>query len=109
LTESIKSAIMSTMSKSPIKNRLVPFKILSCILYGRFTWIEKRTESETLLLSLGPMARSFRITSSRLRDQLEWLRENNYLESLALKYGCAEVRPKVPPNLFTTEGAENGR
>lgn len=82
------------MPKRPIKNRLIPYKILVLLEHGQFTWLTR--EPNQLRLRLGPMSRSLRISSSRLREQLDWLLSNRYLTSLSVKYGEAVVSVRPP-------------
>lgn len=91
------------MPKKPIKNRLIPYKILALLLYGSYTWLS-RNDDNSLTLRLGPMSRFLRVSSSRLREQLDWLSANRYLASLAVKYGEAVVTIRSP--LVSPAGGE---
>jgi hypothetical protein len=86
-----------TMPTRPIKNRLVPYKIMVCLLYGEYTWLSRASDDpSSLSLRLGPMSRFLRVSSSRLREHLDWLSTRRYLASLSVKYGEAVVTIRPP-------------
>lgn len=84
------------MPKKPIKNRLIPYKIIVLLLYGSYTWLIRDDYDGTITLRLGPMSRFLRVSSSRLREQLDWLFVNRYIASLSVKYGEAVVTIRPP-------------
>jgi hypothetical protein len=84
------------MPKKPIKNRLIPYKVLVLLLYGQYTWLVRNPSDGSIMLRLGPMSRFLRVSSSRLREQLDWLFLNRYFASLSVKYGEAVVTIRSP-------------
>lgn len=85
------------MPAKPLRNRLIPYKLLVIMLYGQFPFISRNEESVTLYL--GPLSRHLRISSSRLRDQIDWLLTNRYLSSVAMSRGVAVVDLRLPVGL----------
>jgi hypothetical protein len=83
--------------EGPRQRRLIPFKVLTVLLYGQFDCI-KWTSSESVTLKLGPLSRLLGIPNYRLRDYLRWLESNFYLSDLTFTYGVANC--KVAPPIF---------
>jgi len=86
------------------KNRLLPYKILSLLLYGKYLWAELQPDG-TLKVGLGPLARYVRTTPGRVKEQLEWLSERNYLDGVNFDHGLAYVALRPPPNFLVSEEA----
>jgi len=85
------------MPAKPLRNRLIPYKLLIILLYGEFPFISRNEGSITLYL--GPLSRHLRVSSSRLRDQIDWLLINRYFSSVAMSRGVAVVDLKLPVGL----------
>jgi hypothetical protein len=82
------------MPAKPVRNRLIPYKLLVLLLYGKQPFIHR--EFHKITLQLGPLSRHLRVSSSRLRDQIDWLLSNSYLSSVAMSRGVAEVTLTPP-------------
>lgn len=67
-------------------------------MFGDYPWLQSKTRG-LLSLSLGDMARDMRVSRSRLREQLEWLAEWNYVTELTFQGRSASLRLSTPPNL----------
>ena len=85
------------MPAKPLRNRLIPYKLLILMLYGEHHFINRSGPSVTL--NLGPLSRHLRVSSSRLRDQLDWLLTNRYFSSVAMSRGVALVDLRLPAGL----------
>ena len=82
--------------KSP-RSRLLPYKILSLLLFGKYLWLELQPNG-TWKVGLGPLSRYVRTTPMRVKEQLEWLVSRNYLEAVTFEHGLAFVTMRSPPN-----------
>lgn len=82
------------MPAKPVRNRLIPYKLLVLLLYGKQPFLHR--EGPTITLQLGPLSRHLRVSSSRLRDQLDWLFLNHYFSSVVMSRGVAEVTLTPP-------------
>ena len=87
------------MPARPLRNRLIPYKLLAICLYSKSITLLKR-DRLGIELRLGPLSRHLRVSSSRLRDQLQWLLANGYFSQLALSRGVAVVTVQPPIGLF---------
>ena len=87
----------------PYRNRTVPHKILSAIMYGNLSCI-KLVEYGRVKLDSGPLARSLCISNSRLIEAIEWLKATEIFEKVDYPLrGTIIVSLKVP-NIFNPEG-----
>lgn len=82
------------MPSKPVRNRLIPYKLLVLALYGDYPFISR--DETSIILYLGPLSRHLRISSSRLRDQIDWLLTNRYFSSVAMSRGVAIVDLRLP-------------
>jgi hypothetical protein len=83
----------------PFRSRLIPFKLLSLLLYAQDgVWMQTAEDGQTSdrILRLGPTARLLRVSSARLRDHLEWLLDSGFFISLELEHGRARIRLAPP-------------
>lgn len=82
---------------SPIRQRYLADRVLLTLLYRPASEEDgiHRLQDGSVLLKMGPVARLFRLNSSRLYDQLTFLHSTGYLDVLDLryKYGQVRVRP----------------
>lgn len=96
------------MSARPIRNRLIPYKILVHLLYGRHGWLSRLPDGR-IEVRTGPMSRSLRVTSSRLGEQLEWLKAIGLLSSIDTPSSGRRIIEVSRPDLdFATMGPEEG-
>lgn len=65
----------------PYRQRLIPYKLLVQLLYGKHPWIERLPDG-SLRVQTGPLRRYLRISAGRVLEQFEWLRDNQFLTSL---------------------------
>ena len=65
------------------KKRLVPYKVLVYMLYADKPYIE-RYGPGIVDIEAGPMARDLRLSIGRFRDCLEWLEQNQLVDSVCL-------------------------
>ncbi len=89
------------MAAHPFRNRLIPFKLLSLMLYSsNASWMQTAEDGQPSdrILMLGPTARLLRVSSARLRDHLEWLLDSGFLMSLELEHGKARLK-LAPPRI----------
>lgn len=91
--------------RRPQRLRLAPFKILSLLLYGEYSWLQPEAGG-LLHVQLSEMARDMRISRDRIRDHLMWLAEHNYVREVEFTHGRATIRLEVPPVLDNVLGAE---
>jgi hypothetical protein len=91
------------MPAKPLRNRLIPYKLLILMLYGDHHFVSRTGLS--VILYLGPLSRHLRISSSRLRDQIDWLLTNRYLSSVAMSRGVAIVDLRLPAGLSPAGGS----
>lgn len=69
------------MASKPIKTRLVPFRLLTLLLYGSPYWLTRPVDG-AVVVRLGPLARTLRVSSSRLKGAFLWLYEADFLHAL---------------------------
>jgi hypothetical protein len=80
------------------KTATQPYKVMIFLLYSDLPYIVRRSPTQ-LLVKVGPLARRLRVSNARLFGYFEFLRDNNYLETLEVDRGLALVTIRVPPNL----------
>lgn len=104
------------MPSHVIKDRLVPYKILSYLLYSplsRSEWLERVSENEVRVFT-GEASRALRMKNTNLWDSLYWLEEQSLVISVKKekKRGTAIIRLKQPVNikvgLNNSRGFNNG-
>lgn len=89
--------------KSQLRRNFVPYKVLSLLLYGRFSWLQVELDG-SLLLGMGPLARLLKTDTTRIREYLTWLEQRNYLEKVELLPDAyAKVYVRFPPNFHKAE------
>ncbi len=91
--------------RRPNRLRLVPFKILSLLLYGDYPWLQLDAQG-LVVAKLGQMARSMRVSRDRLGEHLQWLVDHGYINELHLGRFEARIRLATPPALVDQLGAE---
>ena len=91
------------MPRSVYRNRLIPTKILAFLLYGQYPWLDRRAGG-LVQVKLGPLARTIRISSLRLRDALKHLQTIGILQDIQFTYGKALLRVSRP--LLSWEGVD---
>lgn len=79
------------MPRFPVRDRLIPYRILVFLLYGNASW-RVQLESGEQQLAIGPASRHFRITVARMRDQLQWLHAQGFLTTLETDRNAARFR-----------------
>ena len=82
----------------PRRMRLIPFKILGLLQFGRYSWLTPQPDG-SFKLSFSKMAQDMHVTQRTLKDHLEWLLKYEYLKELTYEFGGATVRLETPPNL----------
>ncbi len=87
---------------TPYKSRLLPYKILGLLLYGRYLWMEIQP-SGAWKVGLGPLSSILRVNPTRVREQLEWLVARNYINAVSFEHGYAYVDLRTPPNSDTAD------
>lgn len=92
------------MPKQVYKNRLVPAKLLLFILYGQYSWLDRRAGG-LVLARLGPLRRTVRVSSQRLRDAIRHLKEVGIFQSVEFSYGKARITVNKP--LVDWEGVQS--
>lgn len=73
------------MAVSPIKGKLLPFKILVTLLYGEFPWLTR--DGCIVEIETGPMARAMICSNSRLHEMLMYLQTVGHLRIHANPHG----------------------
>lgn len=72
------------------KNRLVPYKILTMLLWHEYSWAV--WESDTVVrIKSGPMARQMQLSNGKLRDHFDWLTVHGYFAEVSTDYGVALI------------------
>lgn len=89
---------------APIRQRYLAAKILVCLLYSggdSDAGLERLQDGSVLLRTAVAARKLFGLNSSRLRDQLLWLRANGYLDLYDDRYKMGQVRVRPAPPLVT--------
>lgn len=84
--------------RRPARLRLIPFKILGLLYFGRYKWLTPQDDG-SFLVSFADMARDMRVTQRTLKDHLEWLVKYEYIREVEYHHGGAILRLETPPNL----------
>jgi hypothetical protein len=72
------------------------------MIWGRYSYVEWM--GNTIEVEIGPMARLLRVPNSRLKEYLQWLETNGYIESLIFTRGRASMDINLPDRLTLTDG-----
>ena len=84
----------------PIRHRYVCDRILLVLLYAPASEEEgrDRLEDGSILLKMSKVARSLRMSSTHLYDQLLFLQHTGYIAELDVrfKHGCVRILPTKP-------------
>lgn len=99
------------MPARPIRNRIIPYKILGHLLFAPQepeSWLESISNDE-VRVNNGKAAREFRIPISRFKEALYWLQDWGLIESVnsERKRGYLVIKLKQPTNIII-EGSSNG-
>ncbi len=91
------------MPARPIRDRLIPYKILGYILYSpqeHVEWLENVSDDE-IVVSTGTLARALRIQIRRLWDVFRWLEFQKLVIKVSPgeKRGIAIIKLKQPTNI----------
>jgi hypothetical protein len=90
------------MPKTAIRQRLIPFKLLTHLLYGKFPEIQPLPLEEALEIRTGPMCRRLRISASRFMGALKYLKEMSMIKDYEHTYGRVRIILNIPPNVLPT-------
>lgn len=77
--------------RTAIKQRLLPYRILTCLLYGQYEWLVYLPETGQYQIALGSCSRYFSVTIVRLKDQLKWLYSAGFVLELSFVPGKATL------------------
>lgn len=80
--------------EGPRQKALIPFKILTTLLYLDAPYIQHSPERTVLIL--GPYSRFMGVQGWRLRNHLVWLQSFGYISNLDLTYGKAFFKINKP-------------
>ena len=91
------------MPAKPIRNRLIPYKILGYLLFSPaedLSWLESISDSE-LRVTTGEGSRALRMKITAFREALFWLEDFGLVESVKSerKRGHLIVKLKQPANI----------
>ncbi len=91
------------MPSHPIRNRLIPYRILVYTLYTpeeSVPWLERISEDEVRLIT-GPASRVLRMKISALREAIYWLLDQKLVEEVnpERKRGTLLIKLKKPTNI----------
>jgi hypothetical protein len=75
----------------PVKQRLVPYKVLGLLLYGRLDSVIERVPGRIRVAS-GSFARSCQIPNSRFWEAINWLIDMQILSKITkLEWGVVDI------------------
>lgn len=84
----------------PIRQRYLADRLMMLLLYAPASEADgrDRLEDGSISLKMTKVARSLRMNSSKLFDQLLFLQHSGYITELDVrfKYGCVRLRPTKP-------------
>lgn len=84
----------------PYRNRTVPYKLLSLLLYGEKPFL-KRLELGRIQIKTGDTARALTVSNNRLIESLEWLKSISVITKIDYPLrGTAIVEVRLP-DLFS--------
>lgn len=91
------------MPAYPIRQRLLPYKLLGYFLYTpeeAVDWLERVSENE-VRVTTGPCSRELRMKISALRDAIFWLYDQGLVEAVTpeRKRGTLIVKLRQPTNI----------
>lgn len=77
-------------------------KLLTLLLYGRFSFYRKLDSGAFQIISCRSMGSTLGVPSLQIKDWLRWLEDQGYIESLALSPNrrSAQFRIRRPPNAY---------
>ena len=75
----------------------LPYKILTALLYGEFSFIER--QGSMLSIPTTAFCRHFKTTPMFFRTSLEFLHESGYIEDFSWHRYSAVIRLKAPLNM----------
>lgn len=89
------------MPAKPIRNRLIPFRILSYLLYSKAEWISVGKDGQLDIVT-GEAARELRLTSTKFWESLYWLEDAQLVEKVSKgrKRGVAHISLRKPTNII---------
>lgn len=84
------------MSHNKVRTKLQPYRLLTCILYGDYSFVEWKSSTRVKIRN-GAFSRMLRVSNSKVREYLRYLQDLGYFSDLNTDHGWAEFTVRFPP------------
>lgn len=91
------------MPSKVTRHKANPYKLMMLLWYGHYDWANWRP-GRKVYIRTGPCARLMRVSSSRLREYLEWLADHRFISELETDHGKARFIMRPLPHGRSGEG-----